>query len=95
MNLPDLSRTEPDEIELAPGATALDFLRAVYRDPQQPVPRRMKAAIETLPFEHPKLAVTANLDGRYASQLEAAMERRGMSPVIDAAPQPKAIAKSP
>jgi hypothetical protein len=41
------------------GRTSLDFLRAVYTSADQPMHRRMRAAIAALPFEHPKLAVTA------------------------------------
>jgi hypothetical protein len=39
----------------------LDFLQAIYRDPTQPIQRRLRAASAALPFEHPKLAVVANV----------------------------------
>ena len=48
-------------IELAPGEISLDLLRRVYRSTQQPMSSRMRAAIEALPFEVPKLGVTANV----------------------------------
>lgn len=35
--------------------------QAIYRSADQPMPRRMRAAIAALPFEHPKLSVTANV----------------------------------
>jgi hypothetical protein len=71
--------------DVPPDATPSDFLCAVYRDPYQPMPRRMKAAEAALPFVHAKLAVTASLDtGGFASQLEEMMEARGMRAVIDA-----------
>jgi hypothetical protein len=41
------------------GIDPLDFLKAVYMDPKLPLSVRMRAAIELLPFTHPKLAVTA------------------------------------
>jgi len=57
--------------------SSLDFLRAVYRDAAMPLSTRMRAAIAALPFEAPKLAVTATLSGRdgFGAQLEAAIAR--------------------
>jgi len=65
------------------GDTSLDFLQAVYRCADQPMHRRMRAAVAALPFEHPKLAVTAMVanDG-FAAKLEAARQRT--TAVIDA-----------
>jgi hypothetical protein len=41
-----------------------------------PVHTRIKAAVEALPFVHPKLAVTAMIDGRdFGAKLEKAIER--------------------
>ena len=59
--------------------SSLEFLQAVYRDPGQPVSRRMRAAIAALPFEHPKLAVVASMHANegFAAQLEAAIARSG------------------
>jgi hypothetical protein len=37
----------------------LDFLKAVYMNAELPLSVRMRAAIELLPFTHPRLAVTA------------------------------------
>jgi hypothetical protein len=75
-----------DGIELPSGGGSLDFLQAVYRDAGQPLPVRMRAAIAALPFERPKLAVTANVDAYFGRRMELAMERRGVSAVIDARP---------
>ena len=73
---------EPYDAEVSPeiaGNTSLDFLQAIYRDGYQPISRRMRAAIEALPFEHPKLAVTASItpNSGFAAKLEAAILRSG------------------
>lgn len=73
--LPDLN--EPDAPLPIDAGSSLEFLRAVYSDPGQPMTRRMRAAIAALPFEHPKLAVTATIDGGpgFAARLEAAIAK--------------------
>ena|SRR6516225_7299871 len=43
--------------------TSLDLLQAIYRCPDQPLAVRMKAAALCLPYGHPRLAVTAVIDG--------------------------------
>jgi len=60
-------------------SSSLDFLQKVYRNTTMPLHTRMRAAIAALPFEAPKLAVTAVLpdDGRFAEQLEKALARSG------------------
>ncbi len=87
-NLPE---AEPvgDEIELLEDATSLHFMQAIYRDPAQPMTRRMRAAVAALPFEHPKLlSMNANVTS-FASMMEeygrqngsrmSLMPRRGMT----------------
>ena len=51
------------QIQLSTNATSLDFLQAIYRDPTQPVQRRMKAAGMALPFEKPKLGSVVVTNG--------------------------------
>lgn len=85
--LPDLSRS--DEAECIESASSLDFLRTVYRDPNQPLARRMRAAIAALPFEHPKLSVTASVgpNAGFALRLEQALKRAEAARLtIDASP---------
>ena len=64
----------PEEPQ-APGAeNALGFLQAIYRDRQLPLPVRLRAAIEALPFESPKLSATAILtQDDFAVRLDRAL----------------------
>jgi hypothetical protein len=68
------------------GAHAL--LRAVYLNPDQPLSRRIRCAIAALPYEVPKLAVSAAAGGGrdFAAKLEAARKRSGRPPVIEHQP---------
>jgi hypothetical protein len=65
--------------------TALAYLRSIYQDPLQATHVRMKAAIAALPFEVPKLAVTAVIEsGDLADRLDRAIARSAR--IIDARP---------
>jgi hypothetical protein len=57
--------------------SSLAYLQSIYRDPLQATYVRMKAAIAALPFECPKLAVTAVVEGSsdFATRLELARAR--------------------
>jgi hypothetical protein len=68
---------DDDSIELPPGASSLAFLQAIYRSTEQPMVRRMKAAIAALPFEHPRLSATlaVQADDSFAARLQAAIAR--------------------
>jgi hypothetical protein len=58
--------------------TALALLQAVYRNRQQTLSTRMRAAAMALPFESPKLAAMAlsNMSGdRFAELLDRAIAR--------------------
>ena len=78
------------------GATSLELLQSVYRSAALPLPTRMRAAIAALPFETPKLAVTAigPMSEGFAMQLEKAIARSGKLieaqaiKTVEAAPEP-------
>jgi hypothetical protein len=58
------------------GNTSLDLLQAIYRSGDQPMHRRMRAAIAALPHEHPKLAVTSmTINDGFGAKLEGARVR--------------------
>jgi hypothetical protein len=60
---------------------SLDFLRAVYCNSGLPLSLRMRAAIAALPFEMPKLAITATVsDHKFGERLERAIARSAQSP---------------
>src|SRR3982074_302692 len=66
-----------------PEFDALGYLQAVYQGKIIAEGPRMKAAIEALPFEKPKLSASANVYS-FASQMEEMSRIRGQSNVIDA-----------
>jgi hypothetical protein len=74
-----------DETEVTP----LDFLEAVYLNPNLPLPARMRAAIEAAPYKHPKLSASANVhyDDTFAAQLKRAIERSKSPPPLLNAPK--------
>jgi hypothetical protein len=66
----------PEEIEIPADGISLDLLRAVYRNNQLPLTTRMRAAIAALPFEVPKLAVTAVVSEQdFATLLDRRLKR--------------------
>jgi len=77
---PEMDLTEPPPLEVSPDATALDFLCAVYRNPAQPMARRMKAASEAAQYMHPTFKATAMVvaNDSFAARLEAAIARSGL-----------------
>ena len=73
---------EPEPV-LPEGTTAKQALEMVYRGLIELTPQQMRAAIELLPFENPKLSATAiaTMDGAtFAEALERCIER-SKSPV--------------
>jgi len=58
--------------------SALKYLQLIYRNPMEPTGVRIRAAIESLPYENPKLSAVAvgymNAED-FASRLDRAIER--------------------
>jgi hypothetical protein len=80
-----LNRIEQQKVEpdLPEGITALPLLQMAYRGQVQLTPQQMRAAIEALPFEVPKLsaaAITTMDEKSFAAALNRAIER-SRSPV--------------
>jgi hypothetical protein len=75
MNLIDLNTVQqqklrdPAEIELPPNATSLDLLRAIYRSPHAELTMRIRCAMACLQYEHPKLAVVAQVTDQGLAEL--------------------------
>jgi len=84
--LDQIEAQQADRFELEPNATSLTLLQKVYRSAAIPLSTRMRAAMAALQFEHPKLAVTANVEaGDFAFKLDQAVER-SRRVMIDAKP---------
>ena len=65
----------------------LEFLQAVYMNDELPLSVRMRAAIELLPFTHPKLAVTAMVSEQdFATVLDRRLKRIEEMKLIEAKP---------
>jgi hypothetical protein len=79
MGLRELMRMEAEGRLAAPErVNSLEYLQRIYRDPNQPTPVRMRAAIEALSFENPKLSAVGvgSLDAQdFYSRLERALKR--------------------
>src|SRR5215467_11187582 len=63
-------------INLPSGKDSLDFLQAVYRDSNQPLPVRMRAASIAIKYERPALAVTVQTS---MSEFNDRLERAWMA----------------
>jgi len=50
------------------------------------MPRRMRAAVAALPFEHAKLAVTVDASRHFADRMDEFARKIGKPNVIDAKP---------
>jgi hypothetical protein len=79
-------------VEAPDGETALRLLQAVYRNKRAPLSIRMRAAALAIPYESPKLAVTALLHDEvsFAAALDRAIQRSAAGKVtleLEATPE--------
>ena len=91
-NFPEMEyKPTAQTFELPEHSSSLGLLQSIYRSPAMPLSVRMRAAVEALPFEHPKLAITASFNGGdFAAQMEKAFQRSAK--VIEHEPtRPKTI----
>ena len=78
-------------MEIGPNGTSLQLLQTVYRNPSTPLSVRIRCAVAALPFEFPKLAVTAVMtDQSFAELLERRLKHlseieNGNGKIIDRA----------
>jgi len=85
MGLRELMRIEVEERE-PEKVNSLEYLQRIYRDPTQPTPVRMRAAIEALQFENPKLSsvgVGYFSNDTFAERLERAIRASNRAKVIE------------
>ena len=86
---------EPGEPE-SPKLDALRYLQMIYRDPQLSTAVRMRAAGLALPFESPKLAVTAVVSEQdFATVLDRRLKRIEEMKLIEAKPTINGIEGKP
>jgi len=92
MGLRDLMRAEAAGLVTGPDhepeqVNSIDYLRRIYRDPNQPIAARMRAAIESLPYENAKITAVAigKLTGQdFYTRLEKALQASEKAKVIEA-----------
>jgi len=66
---------------------SLELLQAIYCNDELPLPTRMRAAMAVLPFESPKLAVTAQVsESDFAALLDRRLKRIEEMKLIEAEP---------
>jgi hypothetical protein len=101
MSILDQGIERAEERELPENISAHELLRMVYRGKVEVSPIRMRAAIESLPYETPKLSASAivTTDGKsFAEALERAIARsNGATPMINGPVEqlPASVANKP
>jgi len=73
--MPPIGNPAPRAVHVKATAEPLDFWRAVYLDESQPMERRMRAAIDALPYCHVELKGRA-IEGMSAAEIRRLMGMR-------------------
>src|ERR1700730_19242279 len=74
----------PSEIEIPPDGISLDLLRAVYRSSSIPLSVRIRAAGLAIPYETPKLMVSAQInENNFAELLDRRLRRMEEAKLIE------------
>src|SRR6516162_2154670 len=83
----NLKVEEEEPSALPEGIMALELLQLAYRGKIKLTPQQARCAIESLPYETPKLSATAiaTMDGKsFAEALDRAIERSKSPPMLNA-----------
>jgi hypothetical protein len=81
---PELTYRPPRGPDVGPVDSSLELFQKVYRDPNQPIERRLRAARDAKDHEHPKLVATAIVnEGSFAALLDRAIARSNGHKVIE------------
>jgi hypothetical protein len=78
--LDETNGREPEQID------ALTYLRSIYRNPMETTSTRIRAAVEALPYENPRLTAVAvgRLTGEdFATRLDRAVEASNRAKLIE------------
>lgn len=93
---------EPLEVQFPPNGTSLDLLQAIYRSPKVELTMRIRCAMACLQYEHPKLAVVAQVTDQGLAELLdrrlkklAAMEQNGSKAIAIDGPKPEVEIRPP
>jgi hypothetical protein len=93
--LDSIEQQQPPPPELPPDADALEILRLVYRGELEVSPQQFKALVAAVPYERPKLSVSASMSHHGMGTMidearRAYVERR----LINVTPQSAAVANA-